>query len=96
MPIQCDLCQRWFHGKCEKFKRLDWSTLGKSTLNWYCSICKFDIFPFNKLDNDELAEYVTGISSELDILRKNVSFYKGAYVCFYLCTNETKFETQIL
>ena len=74
MPIQCDLCQRWFHGICEKLKRLDWSTLGKSTLNWYCSICKFDIFPFNKLDNDELAEYVTGISSELDILRKKCQF----------------------
>ena len=70
MPIQCDLCYNWFHGKCEKLKRSDWLLLGKSQINWYCKNCKTDIFPFNKLDNDELIDFLSGMSRELHELHK--------------------------
>ena len=77
MPIQCDMCQRWLHGKCEKLKRTEWSVLGNSNLNWYCSKCKIDIFPFSKLDSDEFYECLNGVSSELnDLYKKCVNLEK--------------------
>ena len=74
MPIQCDSCQKWFHGKCEKITRNEWSVLGSSNDNWHCTKCKSELFPFNKLDNDEFLNCVSCISQELRNLQKRCMF----------------------
>ena len=78
MPIQCDLCLEWVHGKCEKLKRKEWILLGNSNVYWYCNDCNTEIFPFNKLDNDELFEYFVGFTRELQLLQNK---------CIYLEKN---------
>lgn len=81
MPIQCDLCENWFHGKCEKLNRTQWSTLGNSEINWYCTNCKLDMFPFNKLDNDDFYECISGSTRELkELSEKNVCTLKRLFV----------------
>lgn len=88
MPIQCNLCQNWFHGKCEKLKRNEWNNLGNSDIEWFCKQCKTEIFPFHGLDNDELFEGVSGLTQRLHDLQKK---------CLHLenCVKQNKIETNL-
>ena len=41
--VQCDICQGWFHAKCEKVSDALYAVLNSDEnehLNWYCSFCK--------------------------------------------------------
>ena len=40
--------------------------------------------------------FVTHLINMFTQNQEEMIVYKGAYVCFYLCTNETNFQTQIL
>ena len=53
-PIQCDACDKWFHGTCENLLYETWCKLGESNCNWYCSICLTKLFPFWSLNENEL------------------------------------------
>ena len=63
LPIQCDIYFHWFHGKCEKLSKKEWTLLGQSNLTWNCDACTKGIFPFNDLDDDQIVEYILDLTN---------------------------------
>ena len=65
LPIQCDSCFYWFHGKCEKLTKKEWNQLGCSNLTWNCKACTKEIFPYFNLSDDELLECIMDLTSDI-------------------------------
>ena len=42
--IQCDMCEVWFHAKCDATDLQMYEVLGNSSLTWMCSKCGFPNF----------------------------------------------------
>ena len=52
--IECDLCCYWIHRHCAKLKKTDLKILSVSNDYFSCQSC-INLFPFNGIDDDELA-----------------------------------------
>ena len=86
LPIYCDECYNWFHGKCEKLSVKDWQHLGNSNTSWFCEKCTKSCFPFYQLDDDELLEciydmtmnlmHITGKCKKIEDRIKSICNYK--------------------
>ena len=50
--VQCDLCERWVHIKCNNLNYLDYRYLQNSNESWYCIDCCSTIFPFNSISSN--------------------------------------------
>ena len=65
LPIYCDGCLSWFHGKCEKISVKEWQDLGNCKSEWNCNRCIKSRFPFYQLDDEELIECLYDMSANL-------------------------------
>ena len=72
--IQCDICDKWVHKKCNKLNDIDYRSLQASPLPWYCIICTSEIFPFSVLTDIQLSLQLSSNSNiNFDILPPNIS-----------------------
>ena len=60
---QCDNCQAWIHRRCARLSKVDLEELSLSSGLWFCECC--NVFPFSKLDSDELFQEINAIENEL-------------------------------
>ena len=51
--VQCDLCERWIHIKCNNLNYLYYKYLQNCDGSWYCIECCSTIFPFNSLSSNK-------------------------------------------
>ena len=56
---QCDICQSWFHMKCNKLNHIDYKCHQGSNEPWYCLSCCSNIFPFGTLTNKDSIPSIT-------------------------------------
>ena len=54
--IQCDSCLWWFHLKCSALSAKEYNYFATTHDLWLCLRCRNAIFPFNSLEDYELAE----------------------------------------
>ena len=54
--IFCDICLLWVHLKCTKLTSKEFTSLGQSSMPYYCENCYADIFPYHHLDSHEFFE----------------------------------------
>ena len=53
--ISCDSCDKWYHLKCSGLDKATFDQLSNNDdENWYCRLCKNDIFPFNTIETRNL------------------------------------------
>ena len=64
--VQCDLCDKWHHIKCDGIDNKTYDFLKKSSISekYFCKTCNEDTFPFQKLSDDE---FFTSIVKNIDI-----------------------------
>ena len=67
-PIQCDKCDEWYHGTCEKISKESWSLLGESDYNWFCQECTNKELPYWSLSEHELKACLYIIDEDLKVL----------------------------
>ena len=61
--IQCDLCDKWIHLKCNFLDSKDYDNLKNSNDFFFCIKCYETIFPFSKLSNKEfIISVINGVS----------------------------------
>ena len=69
--IQCDICDRWIHIKCNLLNSKDYENLKHSDEPFYCIKCIETNIAFSKLSNKEFVlsviNGVNGFSNETDI-----------------------------
>ena len=68
--VQCDFCDKWNHIKCDGIDNKTYDALKKSNDNtkYYCKLCKENIFPFQKLADDEFfTSIIKAISTKEDL-----------------------------
>ena len=68
--VQCDLCDKWNHIKCDEIDNKTYEALKKSSEleKYYCKLCKENIFAFKKLTDDEfLISVVKNININEDL-----------------------------
>ena len=95
MPIQCDSCAYWYHGKCEKLSKKEWVELGNSNTTWNCKNCAKSIFPFYCLDDEEFQECVHNVTSKMKDLIETClglesdvkQYYDGNYFNTFTASN---------
>ena len=51
--VQCHLCERWVHIKCNNLNNIDYSYLRNNNESWYCIDCCSTIFPFNSMSSNK-------------------------------------------
>ena len=56
--LQCDLCERWIHLKCNHLKFIDYEKLQNLTEPWYCFSCNCTIFPFGRINNQQFYKFL--------------------------------------
>ena len=62
LAIECDICSKWIHIKCNKFSKKDYSTyLDDKTLKFYCIKCLRDTLPALGLNDNEFNLTMNGI-----------------------------------
>ena len=69
--ILCDLCEKWFHAKCEDIEDREYEILtkqDKGNIHWYCTHCNEKSVDIFKLIN-ALQERVKKTETELENLR---------------------------
>ena len=81
-PIQCDVCNCWFHGTCEKLSKKTWTYLGESDYDWFCSNCVNKSFPFWSLSNEELETLLSDLTENEKILIEKCMLYEKVKVDF--------------
>ena len=65
--VKCDLCNYWVHIKCDKIEPTHYEVLKKSEDPYFCTPCKEEIIPFQKLSNQQFfATAVKGINKDVD------------------------------
>lgn len=75
LPIQCDHCNLWFHGTCEKLNNKSWKLLGNSQTNWYCTQCYLSMFPFSTINDEDLEYLLKGVDDNLiELFEKCMKF----------------------
>ena len=52
--IQCDKCDIWVHRKCNKMNKRTYEYLKQDKSMWYCIVCTKELFPFSKLNDENL------------------------------------------
>ena len=52
--IQCDKCDIWVHRKCNKINKQTYEYLKQDKSMWYCIVCTKELFPFSKLNDENL------------------------------------------
>ena len=52
--IQCDKCDIWVHHKCNKMNKRTYEYLKQDKSMWYCIVCTKELFPFSKLNDENL------------------------------------------
>ena len=64
--VQCDLCDKWNHIKCDGIDNKTYEALKKSNEleKYFCKICKENTFAFQKLSDDE---FFTSIVKNINI-----------------------------
>ncbi len=64
--IYCDYCNQWIHYKCNLLNLKEYNKLVESNDNeaWYCINCIPEIFPFAKLNKNELNLTLEGKNSD--------------------------------
>ena len=66
--IQCDICDKWIHLKCNFLNNKDYDNLKKSDDPFFCIKCYETILPFCKLTDKEfiisIINGVTGFNNE--------------------------------
>ena len=51
--IPCSICNKLFHQKCAKLNLRNFKNI-ESLKNWFCSNCRYEIFPFQNIVNKDL------------------------------------------
>jgi len=54
--IYCEICRKWTHLKCTNLTKIQFLSLGRSDLPYFCSVCNLNIYLFQGLNNEELIE----------------------------------------
>lgn len=70
--IECEVCERWFHSKCEGIISASYEALQKDkTLHWYCSGCKGVVLSEKKVREmeEKLEKELSRIKEEINGLR---------------------------
>ena len=70
--IQCNLCDKWIHIKCNQIDKLMYEKV-KTLNNWYCLICTKTFLPFSNVTDLELSTTLAGTS-----LKFNNATYQNA------------------
>ena len=68
--VQCDLCDKWHHIKCDGIDSITYDSLKKSSVleKHFCKSCKEVTFPFQKLpDNESFTSIVKNIDINEDL-----------------------------
>ena len=52
--IQCNKCDIWVHRKCSKINKQTYEYLKQDKSTWYYIVCAKELFPFSKLDDENL------------------------------------------
>ena len=59
--IQCDTCDTWAHGECNKINRQTYKLLqNEKNTKWFCVVCIKGFLPFSNLINEELIHTIKG------------------------------------
>ena len=52
--LQCDICSRWVHIKCDLINKTNYSLLENSIELWFCINCINTNTPYSNIPNNEL------------------------------------------
>ena len=58
--IQSDKCDIWVHRKCNKINKQTYEYLKQDKSTWYCIVCTKELFPFSKLNDENLILILKG------------------------------------
>lgn len=76
MGLECEMCQHWFHAKCEEINKKDYELISKviDKVSWHCSSCHslaFNIMDENKklrLQVDDMKQKLEGMKAEIVVI----------------------------
>ena len=71
--IQCHYCENTYHMKCISLEIDYISQLKENRENWLCGCCITDIFPYNRLDDDEFSQAIL-MKLENELMISNLIF----------------------
>ena len=60
--LQCDICSKWIHIKCNLLNKTNYSLLENSTEPWFCINCINHNIPYSNIPNNELELINQGIN----------------------------------
>ena len=63
--IECDLCKRWVHIKCNYITPTQYESLKVDVTNWYCINCMKEAIPFSNSNDDNLKLILQGKNLQL-------------------------------
>ena len=67
--IQCDICDKWIHAKCNHINKTRYETfIETSDLKWNCFKCDQDTIPFANSCNEEFRLTMQGKNPDLVLL----------------------------
>ena len=71
--MQCHYCENTYHMKCISLEIDYISQLKDNRENWLCGCCITDIFPYNRLDDDEFSQAIL-MKLENELMISNLIF----------------------